>query len=918
MKQSPRSIALALAAALALVGTARADVPSAPGIGGGKPAAAKAGAKTDEGKAGDLKPFDQVVKDMDEIKGLFTFYRRAEDNTVYLEIKPDQLDHVFLFSASIDRAAGERGFYASMMGTDFPFEFHRVGKAIQWVAINTSFTAAPGTPQARTVARSFPNAVLASAKLQSKPHTDRKSLLIDAAELFASRDYPGIANGLSTAYAPTNFSFDKDKTVVGGVKAFPENVIVDVAMNFQTDNFKSFTTTLVDPRSVPIVVKYQLSSLRETGYKPRLADDRVGHFLTIKQDFTSDRPSTPYVRYVERWNLEKQDPNAALSPPKQPIVYWLENTIPIEYRDAVREGALLWNRAFERIGYKDAIVVKQMPDSADWDPSDVRYNTIRWFDGVDATFAIGPHRVNPFTGETLDADIGVSEGIVRSARRFGEEYLAPVARATAGTNAADSEDEWGDAAARRAPFAWAKDARQQCSYAEGLADQAALGFAMLEARGELNPALEQRLMHEYIVELVAHEVGHTLGLRHNFHASTLLAPDELMNDQKVETLGQSASVMDYNPLVVAAKGEPQGHFVPVTLGPYDYWAIEYAYEPIAGDEAGELSKIASRCADPELQYSTDEDAIGTYSPLAMDPLVNQFDASSDPLAYFRKRVDLVNELWTNMETKLARTGEGYQIMRRAAARSFGDLYRSLVTSSKFVGGVYVHRDHVGDPGGRTPFEPVPATKQREALDLLSKDAFGEKAFVVPASLLNKLAVERFQSLDPAYFAAVRLDFPWHDQVLRIQKTILDRMFHPVTLNRVLDNELRFAPGEKPFRMADEFEGLNLAIWSELDRPTATTITSLRRNLQREHLRQLIRMTLRDGTTTVDMGLGPVPVLLPEDATTLARASLTRLQAKMRAKLLGKAVLDPTTRAHLQESVARISQALTASMQRKVD
>ena len=135
--------------------------------------------------------------------------------------------------------------------------------------------------------------------------------------------------------------------------------------------------------------------------------------------------------------------------------------------------------------------------------------------------------------------------------------------------------------------------------------------------------------------------------------------------------------------------------------------------------------------------------------------------------------------------------------------------------------------------------------------------------------------------------------------------------------RIQDSELLFASGETPFRMADLFAGLDNAIWSELG-GAGGTITSLRRNLQREQLRDLIRMTLREGASVVDNGLGPVPVPLPVPATTLARASLLRLQGRIRAKLAGKTVLEATTKAHLQESLARIGQALSASMQRKVD
>ena len=916
-------VVLALSATLAApVISSAADAPGAPGT-GAKPPALKRAAKPEETKgAGDDKPFDQIVKDMDEIKGLFTFYRRAEDNKVFLEIQPAQLDHVFLFNTSIDRSAGERGFYAPMMGNSFPFEFHRVGKSIQWIAKNPSFTAPAEAPQARAISHWFPDALLGSVKLQSKPHPNRKSVLVDVAELLAARDLPGFANGLSAAYGPTTFTFDKERTALGDIKAFPGNVIVDVAMNFQTDNFKSFTTTLADPRSVPILVKYQMSSLPDSGYTARLGDDRVGHFVEVSQDYGTDHNASPYIRKIQRWRLEKQDPNAALSPPREPIVYWLENTIPLEYRDAVREAILMWNPAFEKLGFKDAIVAKQMPDTASWNPADVRYSTIRWFAGVDAAFAIGPRRVDPYTGQILDVDIAIGDGIIRNARRFTEEYLAPVARSSSGTDVARAEnfetlDDWNHAGAARAPFAWAQDAQLDCVYALGLAEQAGLGFAVLEARGELSPELERRMMHEYVRQVVAHEVGHTLGLRHNFHASTMLPVADLMNTAVTESAGQCGSLMDYNPLIVARKGATQGNFVPVTLGPYDYWAIEYAYKPIAGDAAAELARIASRGSEPQLQYATDEDALGTYSPLAIDPLVNQFDASNDPLGYYRDRLEVVNELWASMGTKLAKPGEGYQVMRRAASRSFADLYRSLLTSSKFIGGVYTHRDHVGDPNGRLPFEPVPAARQREALELLSKYAFGPQAFVASASLLNRLAIERNPSLDPGYWAPVRLDFPWHAQALAIQKAILDRIYHPVTLSRIVDSELRIAKGDTPFRMADVFAGLDNAVWSELGAPTAT-ISSMRRNLQREQLRQLIRMTLREGATVVDAGLGPVPVPLPEDATTLARSSLVRLQARMRAKLLGKAALDATTRAHLQESLARIGSALTASVQRKVD
>jgi hypothetical protein len=882
---------------------------------GGKPAAHASNApnatgKPEAGKPGDDKPFDEMVKDMEVVKGVFTFYRHAEDNKILMEIQPDQLEKRFLFAATLDQAVGERGIYGAQVLGDFPFVLRRVGKSIQFVQENTAFTAPPGSPAARAIGRSFPDAILGSAKLQSKPHPERKSLLIDLADLFV-KDLPGFAAGLSQSYQPTNYSLDKEKSALRDVKAFPENALLEVALAYGTDNPKAASITLPDARSIPLVVKYELSTLKDGAYQPRMADDRVGHFITIQQDYASDRPSTPYVRNITRWKLEKTDPTAALSPPKEPIVYWLENTIPVEYRPAVTEGVLLWNKAFEKIGFKDAMVVKQQPDDATWDPADSRYSTIRWFAGVDAAFAIGPSRANPYTGQIYDADISIAEGIVRNARRLGEEYVNPITQA-------DESGAW-------LATAWNRNPRATCDLASGLAQQAALGLSVLESRGALAPEVEARLMHQYIVELVAHEVGHTLGLRHNFRGSSILKLSELNDTEKTGQIGQSASVMDYNPVIVAAKGQAQGDFVPTTLGPYDYWAIEYAYTPIAGDEAETLARIAARAGtDPMLPYSTDEDAIGTYSAVSIDPFANQYDQTDDPLAYFKGRVQLVNELWANMETRLAKPGEGYQVYRRAMARGLGDDFRSLVTSSKFVGGIYHHRDHVGDPGGRLPYQPVPAVKQREALDFLASAAFGPKAFQVPASVQNRLAIERNPGLDGAtYFGAQRLDFPWHDAVLNIQRTVLSRLYNPITLGRIQDNELRFAKGEKAFRMADMFNSLNGAIWSELD-TGAPEITSLRRNLQREQLKQLIRIALRQQAATAPAGGGPFgpaaaappPPLPPEDATTLARSSLVRIQGKARAALAGKALTDATSRAHLQETDARIAAALAASLDRR--
>jgi hypothetical protein len=299
--------------------------------------------------------------------------------------------------------------------------------------------------------------------------------------------------------------------------------------------------------------------------------------------------------------------------------------------------------------------------------------------------------------------------------------------------------------------------------------------------------------------------------------------------------------------------------------------------------------------------------MGTYSASSIDPLANQFDQSSDPLGYFEMRVAVINELWASMEKKLVHDGEGYQILRRSVGRGLNEYYRSLVTGSKFIGGIYHYRDHAGEANGRSTFVPVPAEKQRAALDFLQRYAFSETAFNLPAEVLNKLAPDRLPGIDgiDGMYNTRRVDYPWHDSVIWLQRAVLNRLFEPVTLSRIQDNELRFEGTQKPFTMADLFSALDASIWSELSVPTER-ISSLRRNLQREHMKQLTRLTLRTNQQ------------VPEDATSLARASLAGLNKKIAIALRNENLKDAATRAHLQETHDRISAVLQAQVQKPWD
>jgi hypothetical protein len=355
---------------------------------------------------------------------------------------------------------------------------------------------------------------------------------------------------------------------------------------------------------------------------------------------------------------------------------------------------------------------------------------------------------------------------------------------------------------------------------------------------------------------------------------------------------------------LAPKGEKQGEYWQTELGPYDYWAIEYAYKPIPGvkrpeDELPELVKIASRVAENGNAYGTDEDSV--------DPRTSVWDIGSDPIAYYRQRAELSRELWKNIPTRLAKQGEGYQVMRRSFLAGMGEFVPSIGNLTKFIGGVYSNRDHVGDPNGRMPLRPVPAEKQREALQLLKANLFASDAFNLPADLLNKLASERWWDFSGSVFRQSRLEMPLHDIVVTLQYLTLNQLYRPVTLDRLIDLEMQFPAGEKPFTLAEMFNGLKDSIWSELSTGSAPRIDSFRRALQREHLKKLI-----------DLVTKPSPDA-PEDAGTMARANLTELKGKIDAALRGPAgqSLEAGTRAHLEETKARIEAALSASMLRLV-
>jgi hypothetical protein len=826
------------------------------------------------------------------------------DDKVYLEVRPDQWDTLYMLSLTCESGLGERGFYAAQMCGESPIVLHRVGKRAQLIARNPRFTADERSPLSRTIGRSFSDSVIGTTTVESLPHPDRKSELIDLDALLLT-DLPNAGYFLEQTFR-IPYRHDAKGSTFGRLQAFPGNVEIETRSHYSVERLPvpplpgpgpqpvlpPPPRNVPDPRSLLLTFRYSLSEMPAPGYRPRLADDRVGHFFNQAEDYTADVQHEAARRFITRWRLEKADASAAVSVPKKPIVFWLENTIPLKYREAVREGVLMWNPAFEKIGFKDALQVQQQPDSSDWDPADVRYNTIRWFTATDAGFAIGPSRTNPFTGEIYDADISFAENMTRFVRRELVEEVQPVRTEP------------------RAPSAfqppWSANRFRTCDLLQGASAEAAFAFDVLMARGLSSDSPEaDDFVRGFLRFVSAHEVGHTLGLRHNFHASTIHAFDQLQDATRTRSQGLTSSVMDYIPTNIAPRGAAQGELFQSTIGPYDYWAIEYAYRPIEASspdgELPELRKLGARGAEPLLAYATDEDAGFFDEPFEMDPLVNRWDLGGEPIRFYAHRVQLAHELWKNAEAKLLSPGEGYQILRRSFMQGLANAAYALEMTAKYIGGIRHHRDHVGDPNGRLPFEPVPASTQRAAMELLATQLFAPDAFAFSPPLLNKLTGERYPDWTNFERMLTRADVPVHTLVLGVQGRVLDRLFHPVVLGRVLDAPLYVDTGE-PFTLGALYMGLQNAIWAEFADPKrVTAVNSHRRAVQRLHLKKLAELTVRDGRG-------------PEEARTHARQSLVELKRRLTGAARSKD-LDSDVKAHVDDSIARIDQILTATVQR---
>ena len=894
-----------------------------------------------------LEGYEKVVT-KPNIKSMYTLWTRQKDGQMYAELPRGFAQKKYFIATTV--ASGET--YAGLQAGDVYVYWRQYDKHLALMTPEIEYRAVGDKEAESSVKRLFTDRVLLEVPIATMGPGGGPVIDVDAMLLNP---------GLSFAPAAVNFSLTRNGVYsIQTAKAFENNV--EIAFE------------VPDSSGILKVLHYSISDIPDsTGYLPRVADSRVGFFTTSYVDLAKYNDRETHVRYINRWHLEKADAKLQLSPPKNPIVFYIEHTTPVRYRRWVREGILSWNKAYEKVGISDAIEVYYQDAASgahmDKDPEDVNYNFVRWLNN-DIGTAIGPSRVHPLTGQILDADIILTDGWIRHYQKQFNESLPKVAMEGYGPDTlawlAD-HPEW-DPRIRLAPPSMRKSISREielqsqlpyaghpmsrvsskllgddefdglvgrssqlngmCLAAEGISFDLAvmkMTFDILHAAASEDPpkteekvedkpeekkeekkkeepkeqmldGMPETFVGPLIAHLVAHEVGHTLGLRHNFKASSIHTLAEINSDTVKGKQQLAGSVMDY----IAANirldsGSLQGEYSMTGVGPYDMWAIEYGYT------FGDLKPILARVAEPELVFATDEDTSGP------DPLARRYDFSKDPLDFAEEQVRLAKFHRERLLTTFIKDGDSWDRVRYGYELVLSMQTRSLSMMSNWVGGAFVNRDKKGDPNGRTPIVVVPVDQQRKAMAFVTSNAFKDEAFGLTPELTTAMGLDKWN--DNMSSMMEESTWPIHDRIMGIQASVLTNLLNPTTLKRVHDNESRVAADQDCLTLPEMLTTVTTSIWSELDAKAEGVFTdrkpmisSLRRNLQREHIERLIDLTLPGGASGAS----------GRAISSLSAEQLRGIVKKIEAAQAAAADKhDAYTTAHLAQVKERITKALDA-------
>ncbi len=655
-----------------------------PQAGGGRGAAGGAGGGALA--APNPQAFDRVIpKDAKAKKGLFTVYQVGE--RYYYEIPKAELGKQYLWNTQIAKTTLGAGYGGSEL-TNRVVAWEQRGNRVYLRDINFGITARPDSPIAEAVKDANNDTIIlafnVAAYHDGNPVIEVSRLFTTDVAEFSARQRLGAT------------AFDASRSYIDHISAFPENIEVDAAATYTRNNNApaaaggrggGLGVSPMRGSSATVVLHHSMVRLPEHPMMPRLFDARVGYFTTQQLDYTADDYRAKQVRYIARWRLEKKDPNAEISEPVKPIVYYIDSATPKKWVPWLKKGVEDWNEAFAAAGFRNAIIAKDAPtpqEDPDWSPEDVRHSVIRWLPST-VENASGPHISDPRTGEILNADIQFYHNVMNLARDWYFVQVGPL-----------------DPRAQRLP-------------------------------------LPDDLMGRLLEYVVAHEVGHTLGFQHNMKASSMYPADKVRDRDWVHKMGHTPSIMDYSRFNYVA--QPEDHIDVADLipriGPYDIWATKWGYMPIPGaktpnDERPVLDKMArEQDSTPWYRFST-ADSEGS-DPGEETEAVGDADAVKST-AMGLKNLQRVEKML--MPATAWKEGETYEDLDELYGRMISQWQLEMNHVAQIVGGFNSQEKMVGQEG--RIFTLIPRARQQEAVKFLIDNAFATPLWMVDPEILRRI------------------------------------------------------------------------------------------------------------------------------------------------------------------------------------
>lgn len=679
--------AIALATVSANVATAQ-DTPPTPAEtpAGGRPTIpgmpAMAGAASQ-----DPQPYDRVItKDAKTTKGIFTVHQIKD--RYYYEIPKAELNREFLWVTQIAKTTVGVGYGGQALGRRV-IKWERNDNKIHLRNVNYSIVADPNDPIAEAVAAANNDTIIMTFNVAAWGPDE--SAVIEVTRLFNTDVFE-----LSARQRLSATALDASRSYIERIKTFPTNIEARATHTYTRQPLPGgaagpaagqFGQAGMSPGSATVVLHHSMVKLPENPMMPRLFDERVGYFSVGTMDFSRPEQRAQERRFITRWRLEKKDPNAAMSEPVKPIIYYVDRATPPWLVPFTIRGVEKWQKAFEAAGFKNAIIAKMQPskqEDPDFDPEDARYSVIRWLPSTIEN-ASGPHINDPRTGEILESDIQMYHNIMNLQRSWYFTQVGP-----------------------------------------------------LDSRVHKLP-MPQDLMGTLVEYVVAHEVGHTLGFQHNMKASSTYPIEKVRDKNWVKTMGHTPTLMDYSRFNYVAQPEDGialEDLVP-GIGPYDNWATMWGYKPIPTARTSDAERATldewAREQDktPWLRFSTAGSA--GSDPGELTEAVGDADAIQ-ATALGLKNLERVSKLLLPATT--TQKGSNFNDLSELYGRMLGQWTLEMNHVAAIVGGYNSQQKHVGQQGVR--FEIVPRQRQIDAVRFLNQNAFASPTWMVDKEITRRI------------------------------------------------------------------------------------------------------------------------------------------------------------------------------------